>query len=326
MHAITSVKHLDELSADTYFPRVQSCKVTVSFESSDNSESGSEMTNTDLESVAREEGIENKYEVAPGKKTILFALNAPPNKNDSKRAYLLRESEINVDEYFTKKLCEKLARDACHMANAHTSAITRSATTCLCVVLRDTDGRAKKFVFHNGKEKMNTTMAQKAEALKYAIRTGYQAHAEAAFIQFLLQREQQNSERYTHILGMGCSRKHCKECDCLLKLFLGKQYPRFTAAMCAKAFMPVVTDVKGGCDIHPKEHAALVHENNAVKNDGSRSDRYYLPKVLKEYICQKVALELDFSSDRFSIKNEEAAIARRQRSDERRRANASSSS
>ena len=89
--------------------------------------------------------------------------------------------------------------------------------------------------------------------------------------------------------------------------------------------MPVVTDVKGGCDIHPKEHAALVHENNAVKNDGSRSDRYYLPKVLKEYICQKVALELDFSSDRFSIKNEEAAIARRQRSDERRRANASSS-
>ena len=188
MHAIPSVKHLDELLADAYFPRAQSCKVTVSFESSDNSESGSELTNTDLESIAIEGGIATENEEIPGDDVILCALNAPPNKNDSKRDYLLRESELNVEEEFTHNLCEKLARDACHMANAHTSAITRSATTCLCVVLRDIDGRANKFVFHNGKEKMNTTMAQKAEKLKYAIRTGYQAHAEAAFIQFLLKR------------------------------------------------------------------------------------------------------------------------------------------
>ena len=290
---------------------MQSCKVTVSFESSDNSESGSELTNTDLESIAIEGGIATENEEIPGDDVILCALNAPPNKNDSKRDYLLRESELNVEEEFTHNLCEKLARDACHMANAHTSAITRSATTCLCVVLRDIDGRANKFVFHNGKEKMNTTMAQKAEKLKYAIRTGYQAHAEAAFIQFLLQREQQNAERYTHILGMGCSRRHCKECDYLMKLSLGKQYPRFTAAMCAEALLPVVTNVEDGCDIRPKEHATLVHENNAVKTDGRRSDLYYLPKVLQEYICKKVALALDFSSDRFTIKNEEAAIARR---------------
>jgi hypothetical protein len=109
-----------------------------------------------------------------------------------------------------------------------------------------------------------------------------------------------------------------------MKLFLGKQYPRFTAAMCAEALLPVVTNVEDGCDIRPKEHAALVHENNAVKNDGRRSDKYYLPKVLKEYICQKVALELDFSSDRFTIKEEEAAIARRERSDRKRKDSASS--
>ncbi len=319
IYLIPSVKHLDELSAYAYFPRVQSCKVTVSFEENngDNLESSSD---TD------EEGWRENDKEGENSEWISFALNTPPTESDSKRGYLLRENELNVEEEFTHNLCEKLARDACHIANAHTSAITRNLTTCLCVVLRDTDGRAKKFVFHNGKDKMNTTMAQKAKALKYAIRTGYQAHAEAAFIQFLLQREQQNSERYTHILGMGCSRRHCQECDYLMKLSLGKHYHSFTAAMCEEALLPVVTNVEDGCDIRPKEHAALVHENYAVKTDGRRSDRYYLPKVLKEYICQKVALALDFSSDRFSIKNEETAIARRQRSDKKRKATSASSS
>ena len=237
---------------------------------------------------------------------------------------MLRENEIHVDEKFTQNLCDKLARDACHIANAHTSAGTRSATTCLCVVLRDTEGRAKKFVFHNGKEKMDTTMAQKSKELKYAIRTGYQAHAEAEFIQFLLQREQQNSERYTHILGMGCSRRHCKECDSLMKLYLGKQYAQFTAAMHEQAFIPVVTDVEGGCDIHSKVHAALIHENKAVNNDGKRSRRYYLSKVMREHIQKKVALELNFSSDRLTIKDEEAMVARRKRSERKRKASASS--
>ena len=109
-----------------------------------------------------------------------------------------------------------------------------------------------------------------------------------------------------------------------MKLSLGKHYHSFTAAMCEEALLPVVTNVEDGCDICPKEHAVLVHGNNAVKNDGRRSDRYYLPKVLKDHICQKVALALDFSSERFTIKNEEAAIARRQRSDRKRKASASS--
>ena len=284
------------------------------------------MTNTDLESTGMEEEGSTEYKEAPRTEILHFALNSPPDENDSKRGYLLRENEINKHGDFTDNLCGKLAQDACHMTNAHTSAITRSATTCLCVVLRDTGGRAKKFVFHNGKEKMPTTMAQKAKALKYAIRTGYQAHAEAAFIQFLLQREQQNSERYTHILGMGCSRRHCKECDCLMKLFMGQNYHSFTAAMRENTLPPIVTNVVGGCDIHYEVHAALVYGNDAVKNDGRRSDRYYLPKILQEYIRKRAALALNFSSDRFSIKDEEATIKSRERSDKKRKASASSSS
>jgi hypothetical protein len=78
---------------------------------------------------------------------------------------------------------------------------------------------------------MHKSMNDKAVDLNYAARTGYQAHAEVEFIDFLLHRHKQNEERYTHILGMGCSRQHCKECDCLLQLFLGSNYHQFTAAM-----------------------------------------------------------------------------------------------
>ncbi len=43
-----------------------------------------------------------------------------------------------------------------------------------------------------------------------------------------------------------------------------------------------------------------------------------------EYICQKVVLALDFSSERLNIKEEETAITRRQRSDKKRKASGSS--
>ena len=305
--------HLDELlsrcklhGTHVHYNVVVSCGE----QNSDSQESNSELTNTDIESIEGGQ-VENEQSV----QTALthFALNSLPHENDSKRDYLLQKNEINADKNkFTDHLCKKLAKDALQIAHAHPNAFTRSVTTCFCVVLRDKNGHAKKFVFHNGKDKMSNTMEQKAQELKYAIRTGYQAHAEAEFIQFLLQRMEQNPERYTHILGMGCSRQHCKECDCLMKLFLGTNYHGFTAAMCLEdPALPKFTDVEDRCCICTRTYHNPLHKSDAVNKGGRRSDKYYLPRLLQEYIQNKVGLNIDFSNDRFVLKNERAMTRRR---------------
>lgn len=75
-------------------------------------------------------------------------------------------------------------------------------------------------------------MKTKAGELKYHIVNAEQAHAEGEFVQFLLKRnDKQGAETYTHIIGMGCSKQHCKECNCLLRLFLGDNYYEFTAVV-----------------------------------------------------------------------------------------------
>jgi hypothetical protein len=191
--------------------------------------------------------------------------------------------------------------------------MTRNATTCLCVVLRNKQGYAKKLVFHNGREKISSSMEAKANELYYGIRSGYQAHAEAEFIQFLLQRKKQNSERYTHILGMGCSRRHCKECNCLLKLFLGGKYHSFIAAIHEEPKLPEITNTEKGCDISCKAQATLIYGSNAVNNDGRRSNRYYIPKILQKYIKEKTNWDIDFSADRFAIKDEESMVEKKNR-------------
>ena len=279
------------------------------------------MTNTDLESMDIEGKAKDKDEKNPDDYFTSFVLNSKPNENDSKNKYLLREDEVDTAESsFTKNLCTKLARDACHIANADKSSFKRNTTTCLCVVLRDEDGNAKKFVFHNGKDKMSATMTQKSEELRYGIRTGYQSHAEGEFMQFLLQRKQQNRGRYTHILGMGCSRMHCQECDSLLQLFLGKGYSTFTAATKNEEnSLPTISDTEEGCVIRTKINAPLVYESEAVNKSGNRSRKYYLPQVLQDHINQKTGLKMEFSADRFVIKDEDTMVERRQRSDKKKR-------
>jgi hypothetical protein len=158
-----------------------------------------------------------------GSKPMRFALNTAPNDEELKFNYL-KASEITDSEEqasWNSNLSSKLAKDAFRIANAHGHRRTRESTTCLCVTLRDEKKYAKKFVFHNGSDKMKDSMANVAHTLCYSIRTGYQAHAEVEFIEFLLHRSKQNKNRYTHILGMGCSRPHCEECDCQFKLYLG---------------------------------------------------------------------------------------------------------
>ncbi len=320
-----SSKYLDELLAPCAFRGVHlgyAVETYLQEGDANHSEDDSEMTNTDLESIEIGKKPDDKREENPGEKFSLFALNCKPGKNDSKREYLLRESDIDTAKgSFTKNLCTKLVRDACHIAHADKNSFTRNATTCLCVVLRDEYGNAKKFVFHNGKEKMGTTMAKKAQALRYGIRTGLQSHAEGEFVQFLLQRDRQNEERYTHILGMGCSRMHCRECDALFQLFLGKGYHGLTAAAKnEESSLPVITDTEVGCVIRSEINAPFVYEREAVSQSSSRSQKYYLPRVLRHHISKKAGFTIHLSADRFIIKDEETMEKNRQSSDKKRKA------
>ena len=333
--SVPSSKYLDELLATCEFRGTHLCYEVETYlqeGDSNNSEDDSEMTNTDLESIDIEKVTDDKRERFPGKKLVLFSRvlfsrNVKPGKNDSRKKYLLRASEVDTArDSLTEDLCTKLTRDACHIANADKNAFTRNATTCLCVVLRNADSNAKKFVFHNGGDKMCASMEKKARELRYGIRTGYQSHAEGAFIQFLLQRDQQNEERYTHILGMGCSRMHCRECDFLLQLFLGTGYHRFTAAAKHEEDSPpVITDTQEGCVIRSEIKASFVYEREAVSQPSSKSTKYYLPRMLQDHIKKKTGLDIDFSTDRFTIKDEETKTGRRQRSDKKRRASMLSS-
>ena len=322
-----AAKYLDELLAPYTSHNIHIVyNVETSFAEGDrhDSEDDSEITNTDLESTEKE--AEGKEREDFSEKFTLFALNTKPGENDSKKKYLLQGNEVDTGQDFTKNLCTKLVRDACHIANADKSSFTRNATTCLCVALRDEKGNAKKFVFHNGRDKMGTTMAKKAIELRYGIRTGYQAHAEGEFVQFLLQRNQQNEERYTHILGMGCSRMHCRECDALLQLFLGKGYQSFTAAAkIEESAPPVIKNVEQGCVIRSEINVSFVYKEEAVSQSSGRSQRYYLSRPLQDHINQEIGFNINFPTERFMVKNEESMENHRQRSDKKRRASMLSS-
>lgn len=191
-----SSKYLHELLATCQFHGTKiNFDVGISFgeNKNDRLEDTSEMTNTDLESMAMESEVADISNKVLYKEPILFALNTPSHRNDSRKEYLLQEHEVAKSESsFTRDLCKKLTQDAYHIANTSTSPIAINATTCLCVVLRDEYGRAKKFVFHNGKEKIIPAMERKAKELQYGIRTGYQAHAEGELMQFLFKRRQQH--------------------------------------------------------------------------------------------------------------------------------------
>ena len=236
----------------------------------------------------------------------------------------LGPSEINTSQspdQITRDLCRKLVQDAFRIANAHKSARTREATTCLCVVLRDEKQRPKKLVFHNSTGEMQPSMRQKADDLGYGIRNAYLAHAEVQLIDFLTHRAQQRDNevtttdqatkpRYTHILGMGCSRKHCQECDALCKLFLGKDYAQFTAAtekLSDEASMPAIealapeheADLRMTIMATTKDFK-IVWQEEAIRSGSNKSANYRLSEQMQKHIQDMYGLTLDFTNPRFN--------------------------
>ncbi len=236
---------------------------------------------------------------------------------------LLKPSEVDdnqAPDQITKDLCRKLAQDAFRIANAHKSARTREATTCLCVLLRDEEQYVKKLVFHNSTREMQPSMRKKVDDLGYGIRNAYLAHAEIQLIDFLTHRAQQRANevttgqatkpKYTHILGMGCSKKHCQECNPVCKLFLGKDYAQFTAApekADDEASMPIIEALgqEHEADLQMTIPATtqdfkIVWQEDTIRSGSNRSANYRLPGTMQQRIQGKSGLTLDFTDARFN--------------------------
>jgi hypothetical protein len=230
----------------------------------------------------------------------------------------------SVGKLDTKELCCQLTKDA-FLISESGIADRPGSTTCLCVALRDKKGYIKKFIFHNGESLLGPNMRNKAHELGYDVIQTQQSHAEGQLIQFLLDRHQRRPGWYTHIMGMGCSRCHCVECNALLELFLGKDYDKFTASINTKKntaeaentadtsldsintrisdIQITKTDQDGFCLTKTIERSATMVFGLDAVGKGT-FDKFYLPLVLRDAINEKLPQELDFHNELF-IKSEE---------------------
>jgi hypothetical protein len=150
-----------------------------------------------------------------------------------RRNYLKTELQLN-------QLRVQLSQDAFDIVASEPNSRTKDSTVCFCVALRDKDGYVKKFAFHNGANVMSPAMRTKAHESGYDVIQVEQSHAEGQFLQFLLHRHKKRPGLYTHIMGMGCSRRHCAECNHILKRVLGSNYHAFTASVYDKKMNRVV--------------------------------------------------------------------------------------
>jgi hypothetical protein len=136
---------------------------------------------------------------------------------------------------------------------------------------------------------MGPKLREKAQELGYEVIKAAQSHAEGQFIQFLRKRNKGNEQVYTHIIAMGCSRPHCKECDLVLRLLLGERYHQTTAA--AKVVSNEV-DLLQSIKLEPLDNAEyyIVKQERCtfkiLKDVEAISDKstpnYYVADLLKE--------------------------------------------
>ncbi len=107
-----------------------------------------------------------------------------------------------------------------------------------------------------------------------------------------------------HILGIGCSRLHCKECDSLLKLGLGKDYYKFTATMKLEAPSPQVP-IFGNTDNYKhvilkvsgkaqENYVALEKEKSIRKSARPSNNKYDLTETVINWIKKMTGLDLSF--------------------------------
>jgi len=327
--ALPDAKYLDDILRGYTFPTtVITEKVLANVKSQgEQKEQAKNLPDASINKIHLEnEDIQEKIPWQSARSTEMESDSKPSTNNGNR--LLKKEEIINqgqtvaeiTTEQITKNLCHKLAKDAFRIANAHKNRITREATTCLCVVLRNACKHPKKFVFHNHKGELPKSMREEADRLCYSIENIHRAHAEVQCINFLIAHYEKiiraselpgaTANKYTHILGMGCSRKHCQECDALLKLFLGKGYFIFTAAteqvQVNKSSMPTIEELtqeqEGDLKMQaPAEVFKVVLEREAVReNNTKKSDKYHLSEYMRRVIKLKSGLKsLNFSDARF---------------------------
>ena len=227
---------------------------------------------------------------------------------EPRRNYLKTEFQLN-------KLRVQLSKDAFDIVSSESNSRTQDSTVCFCVALRDKRGYVKKFSFHNGANVMSPAMRAKAHELGYDVIQAEQSHAEGQFLQCLLHRHRKRPGLYTHIMGMGCSRCYCVECDHILKACLGGNYYAVTASVYDKKkdqrVGPKVDSISGTSvtsgldevdnsnDDVPctqvrvqKIQYKIVKEIKAI--DTASYDSMYLPEILQEFLRRITGINQEF--------------------------------
>ncbi|MEO1300870.1 MAG: hypothetical protein AAFU83_01275, partial [Bacteroidota bacterium] len=223
-----------------------------------------------------------------------------------------KSGEVKINNHITGDAVvptpQDLAKDALQISESIEGSTDH--TTILCVALRNSKQRIKKFVFHNGGEKelRSGNLVKKAHTLGYHFIQSQQSHAEGQFIQFLYQRWRQHPGYYTHIVGMGCSRKHCPECGFLLQLILGNEYREITAVI-GDLEPPEEVSIES---IPPsrlrliKKRQFSVITSSADREGGSntlcrdrKARKFYMPHLLLEVIEKHTGYSIEIAGQRY---------------------------
>lgn len=207
-------------------------------------------------------------------------------------------------------LRRSLAQDALQIAASDHSGLEH--TTILCVALMNSKQRIKKFAFHNHGQ---YTKWRKAEAEdpsfkeKRAYELGYHiiqsevSHAEGQFLQFLYQRCKSNPGYYTHIIGMGRSRRHCLECDALLKLVLGQSYKRLTAIINLGALDAISIQPSTPPELPilvVKRNFSVITEDPEQLYKPEKSSNFRIPTLLRAVIEKQIGQSVNISGSRYT--------------------------
>lgn len=171
-----------------------------------------------------------------------------------------------------------LATHALEIHKTHGDRAQQGATI-ICFALMGTQGDSiyiKKFVTSN-RELLNKMARNKAYELGYKVIRTQLSHAEGGMLQYLQERE---PIHYTHLVGMGCSRLHCKECDVILKLALGTNYLTLTAA------------------IDQSDNDTIKVRHDAVSSQVY--NRFFIPDALKNLIENLAKVRINIQGERFS--------------------------
>lgn len=160
-------------------------------------------------------------------KNVRLKYNWSRNPTPKNTAYAPKNNHLKMD-FVVEELRTQLSQEALIIVGSEPNSTTQNTTTGLCVALRNKHGYVKKFVFHDLGNVLPKRMREKAHELGYDAIKAEPAHTEGQLIQFLLRRHQVRPGWYTHIMGMGCSKCHCAECDVLFKLFLREGYHAVT--------------------------------------------------------------------------------------------------